>query len=46
MDVEPESKADKDEDEDVLNEMEELTNAMLRKKKQAKKIVAKRRAKV
>ncbi|KAI3716106.1 hypothetical protein L6452_23202 [Arctium lappa] len=42
-DVEPDSKVD--EDEDVLNEMEELTNAMLRKKKQAKKIVAKRRAK-
>lgn len=43
-DVEPESKVDEDDD-DVLNEMEELTNAMLRKKKQAKKIVAKRRAK-
>lgn len=42
-DVETEKKVD--EDEDVLNEMEELTNAMLRKKKQAKKIVAKRRAK-
>ncbi|KVH93210.1 Ribosomal RNA large subunit methyltransferase E [Cynara cardunculus var. scolymus] len=44
-DAEPESKVDEDEDDDVLNEMEELTNAMLRKKKQAKKIVAKRRAK-
>ncbi|KAI3815148.1 hypothetical protein L1987_14804 [Smallanthus sonchifolius] len=46
-DVEPESKADEDEDgdEDGLKEMEELTNAMLRKKKQAKKIIAKRRAK-
>ncbi|XP_076935586.1 adoMet-dependent rRNA methyltransferase spb1-like [Bidens hawaiensis] len=46
-DVEPESKVDEDEDEDDdgLKEMEELTNAMLRKKKQAKKIIAKRRAK-
>ncbi|KAK1414447.1 hypothetical protein QVD17_30191 [Tagetes erecta] len=48
-DVEPESKADEDEDndddDDGLKEMEELTNAMLRKKKQAKKILAKRRAK-
>ncbi|KAI3712203.1 hypothetical protein L1987_70754 [Smallanthus sonchifolius] len=45
--VEPESNADEDEDgdDDGLKEMEELTNAMLRKKKQAKKIIAKRRAK-
>lgn len=42
-DVEPESKVD--EDENVLNEMEELTYAMERKKKRAKKILAKRRAK-
>ncbi|KAI3446129.1 hypothetical protein Pfo_002794 [Paulownia fortunei] len=41
--VEHESK--EDEDERVLNEMEELTNAMERKKKRAKKILAKRRAK-
>ncbi|XP_071717715.1 adoMet-dependent rRNA methyltransferase spb1 [Rutidosis leptorrhynchoides] len=46
-DVEPESKVneDEDEDDDGLKEMEELTNAMLRKKKQAKKILAKRKAK-
>ncbi|KAL3621256.1 hypothetical protein CASFOL_036168 [Castilleja foliolosa] len=43
-DVEPESK-EEDEEERVLNEMEELTNAMERKKKRAKKIVAKRQAK-
>ncbi|KAL3614063.1 hypothetical protein CASFOL_042137 [Castilleja foliolosa] len=42
--VEPESK-EEDEEERVLNEMEELTNAMERKKKRAKKIVAKRQAK-
>ncbi|KAK4437755.1 AdoMet-dependent rRNA methyltransferase spb1 [Sesamum alatum] len=41
--VEHESK--EDEDERVLNEMEELTNAMERKKKRAKKILAKRHAK-
>lgn len=35
-----------DEDESVLNEMEELANAVERKKKRAKKILAKRRAKV
>ncbi|KAI3448025.1 hypothetical protein Pfo_004690 [Paulownia fortunei] len=34
-----------DEDERVLNEMEELTNAMERKKKRAKKLLAKRQAK-
>ncbi|KAI5660946.1 hypothetical protein M9H77_20269 [Catharanthus roseus] len=34
-----------DEDESVLNEMEELANAVERKKKRAKKILAKRRAK-
>ncbi|KAJ0489815.1 putative 27S pre-rRNA (guanosine(2922)-2'-O)-methyltransferase [Helianthus annuus] len=46
-DVEPESKVneDEDEDDDGLKEMEELTNAMLRKKKQEKKNDAKRRAK-
>lgn len=45
-DVEPESKVDEDEDDDDgLKEMEELTNAMLRKKKQAKKIASKRKAK-
>ncbi|KAL3814122.1 hypothetical protein ACJIZ3_015390 [Penstemon smallii] len=42
--VESESKEDED-DEKVLNEMEELTNAMERKKKRAKKILAKRRTK-
>ncbi|KAL2254760.1 UNVERIFIED_CONTAM: AdoMet-dependent rRNA methyltransferase spb1 [Sesamum indicum] len=41
--VEHESK--EDEDERVLNEMEELTDAMERKKKRAKKILAKRHAK-
>lgn len=44
-DVEPEKKDDDDDDDEALNEMEALTNAMLRKKKQAKKIIAKRRAK-
>lgn len=42
--VEPETK--EDEDEKILNEMEELTNAMERKKKRAKKITNKRQAKV
>lgn len=37
---------DEDDDEKVLNEMEELTYAMDRKKKRAKKLLAKRRAKV
>ncbi|KAK6120927.1 hypothetical protein DH2020_045328 [Rehmannia glutinosa] len=41
--VEHESK--EDEDERVLTEMEELTNAMERKKKRAKKLVTKRQAK-
>lgn len=36
---------DDDDDEKVLNEMEELTYAMDRKKKRAKKLLAKRRAK-
>ncbi|KAK4772637.1 hypothetical protein SAY86_014412 [Trapa natans] len=42
-----ENKNDNKEDEDdkILNEMEELTNAMDRKKKRAKKLLAKRRAK-
>lgn len=35
-----------DEDDRLLNEMEELTSAMDRKKKRAKKLIAKRRAKV
>ncbi|CAK9134084.1 unnamed protein product [Ilex paraguariensis] len=39
------SKDDIDEDERVLNEMEELSYAIERKKKQAKKLLAKRRAK-
>lgn len=45
--VEPENKDDikDDEDEKMLNEMEELTYAMERKKKRAKKVLAKRRAK-
>lgn len=42
--VENENK--EDEDDKILNEMEELTYAMERKKKRAKKILAKRRAKV
>lgn len=42
--VEEESKID--EDEKLLNEMEDLTNAMDRKKKREKKLVAKRLAKV
>ncbi|XP_051145192.1 adoMet-dependent rRNA methyltransferase spb1 [Andrographis paniculata] len=45
--VEKKSKEDEEEDEDerVLNEMEELTTAMDRKKKREKKLQAKRRAK-
>ncbi|KAL2512248.1 FtsJ-like methyltransferase family protein [Abeliophyllum distichum] len=43
MAVEHESK--EDEDDRVLNEMEELTNAMEQKKKRAKKLLSKRRAK-
>lgn len=35
-----------DEDDKILNEMEELTYAMERKKKRSKKLLAKRRAKV
>lgn len=35
-----------DDDDHLLNEMEELTHIMDRKKKRAKKILAKRRAKV
>jgi len=35
-----------DEEDRLLNEMEELTNVMDRKKKRAKKLLAKRRAKV
>lgn len=38
--------SEQDEDEKLLNEMEELTNAMDRKKKRAKKVLAKKRAKV
>ncbi|XP_073308166.1 adoMet-dependent rRNA methyltransferase spb1-like [Primulina huaijiensis] len=41
----PEQEKKEDEDERVLNEMEELTNAMDRKKKRAKKLLAKRQAK-
>ncbi|KAI3903156.1 hypothetical protein MKW98_031810 [Papaver atlanticum] len=47
-DAEDENKADDDDDDDddkMLNEMEELTYAMERKKKRAKKIAAKRLAK-
>ncbi|XP_077220262.1 ftsJ-like methyltransferase family protein [Tasmannia lanceolata] len=45
-DVEEGTKDDKgDEDDRILNEMEELTSAMERKKKQAKKLMSKRRAK-
>lgn len=36
----------KDENELVLDEMEELTNAMDRKKKRTKRLLAKKRAKV
>jgi hypothetical protein len=42
--VENENK--EDEDDRILNEMEELTYAMERKKKREKKLLAKRRAKV
>lgn len=41
-----ETEIKEDEDVRLLNEMEELTYAMERKKKQAKKLLAKRRAKV
>ncbi|XP_020267335.1 putative rRNA methyltransferase [Asparagus officinalis] len=41
----PTKDAKGDEDENLLNEMEELTNALERKKKREKKILAKRRAK-
>ncbi|XP_073313139.1 adoMet-dependent rRNA methyltransferase spb1-like [Primulina huaijiensis] len=41
----PEHEKKEDEDEKVLNEMEELTNAMDRKKKRAKKLLNKRRSK-
>ncbi|XP_004507457.1 adoMet-dependent rRNA methyltransferase spb1 [Cicer arietinum] len=40
-----EDKPEMDEDDRILNEMEELTNALDRKKKREKKILAKRRAK-
>uniref|UniRef100_A0A2P2J8Y6 Putative rRNA methyltransferase n=1 Tax=Rhizophora mucronata TaxID=61149 RepID=A0A2P2J8Y6_RHIMU len=40
-----EDKNEEDEDDKLLNEMEELSNAMERKKKRAKKLLAKRRAK-
>ncbi|KAJ4873058.1 FtsJ-like methyltransferase family protein [Raphanus sativus] len=43
---EPEAeKEEENEDDKLLNELEELTNAVDRKKKQAKKLLAKRRAK-
>lgn len=55
-DLSPEKIADKtadedkatkgDEEEQMLNEMEELANALERKKKRKKKLLAKRRAKV
>ncbi|XP_072994044.1 adoMet-dependent rRNA methyltransferase spb1 [Typha latifolia] len=44
-DIEVDSKAKGNEDEQLLNEMEELTNVLERKKKRAKKLLAKRRAK-
>ncbi|KAJ6819584.1 putative rRNA methyltransferase [Iris pallida] len=48
-DAEDETKGDEEakgnEDENLLNEMEELTNALERKKKRTKKLLAKRRAK-
>lgn len=44
--TENEGKNEEDEDDKVLNEMEELTNAIDRKKKREKKLLAKRRAKV
>lgn len=43
-DVEDDNKVD--EDDRILNEMEEMANAMQRKSKRAKKLIAKRRAKV
>ncbi|CAL1384933.1 unnamed protein product [Linum trigynum] len=43
--AESEEKKEVDEDDRLLNEMEELTDAMERKKKREKKILAKRRAK-
>lgn len=43
---ESEKQDDEDDDQKVLNEMEELAYAMDRKKKRAKKVLAKRRAKV
>lgn len=45
-DVEYENKEDGDEDDKILNEMEELTYAMERKKKREKKLLARRKAKV
>lgn len=44
-DVENENKEDVDEDDKILNEMEELTYAMERKKKREKKLLARRKAK-
>lgn len=44
--IENQNKNKEDEDDKILNEMEELTYAMERKKKRAKKLLAKRRAKV
>ncbi|KAF5448834.1 hypothetical protein F2P56_029333 [Juglans regia] len=43
--VDVENKNEEDEDDKILNEMEELTYAMERKKKRAKKLLAKRQAK-
>ena len=43
-DVENENKVD--EDDRILNEMEEMAHAIQRKSKRAKKLIAKRRAKV
>lgn len=42
----PTTDANVNEDDNLLNEMEELTNALERKKKREKKLIAKRRAKV
>lgn len=44
--IDAENEVKQDEDDKLLNEMEELTYAMERKKKRAKKLLAKRRAKV
>lgn len=44
--AENEREGAKDEDEKLLDELEELTYAMDRKKKREKRIIAKRRAKV